>query len=156
LDLTAICCTHSHWDHCDVGTLLRFDKGTPVIIPRVHEPTAFNPPIVPMLQMLGFQDIREVEPWDQIQLGDVEMILVPFHGEQDEPGAVIDHYTYVFRAPELTLYGGVDSYRDTSADMHEALERVRHQWPPNVVFLPISRMVYEYRYGGVNGFCRYV
>jgi hypothetical protein len=45
------------------------------------------------------------------------MILVPFHGEQDEPGAEIDHCTYVYRTPGLTLYGGVDAYRDTFADM---------------------------------------
>src|SRR5262249_16675956 len=77
LDLSAICCTHAHWDHCDVETLLRFDKRIPVIIPRVHQATASNPPIEPMLRRLGFQDIRELEPWESIQLGDVEMILIP-------------------------------------------------------------------------------
>ena len=109
LDLTAICCTHSHWDHCDVETLLRFDKQIPIIIPRVHQATAFNPPIVPVLRRLGFRDIRELDPWQSQQLGDVELILIPFHGEQDEPGAVIDHYTYVFRTRDLILYGGVDA-----------------------------------------------
>ncbi len=156
LGLTAICCTHGHWDHCDVETLLRFDKRIPVIIPRVHQTTAFNPPIAPVLRRLGFLEIKEVEPWDSLQLGDVEMILVPFHGEQDEPGAEIDHYTYIYRTPGLTLYGGVDAYRDTSTDMHGVLKRVREEYHPSVAFLPISRMVYRYEYGGVNGFCRYV
>lgn len=153
LNLSAICCTHAHWDHCDVETLLRFDKTTPVIIPRIHRPTIFNPPIVPMLKRLGFQDVREFEPWDSVRFGDVEMILVPFHGEQDEPGAEIDHYTYVFRTDGLTLYGGVDAYRDTAADMDSVLQRVRDDYHPSVAFLPISRMAYRYDYGGVNGFC---
>src|SRR5262249_13684301 len=156
LGLTAICCTHAHWDHCDVETLLRFNKQIAVIIPRVHQVTAFNPPITPVLRQIGFQDIRELDPWETVQLGDVEMILVPFHGEQDEPGAEIDHYTYVYRTPGMTLYGGVDAYRDTFADMHDVLKRVRAEYHPSVAFLPISRMVYRYEHGGVNGFCRYV
>jgi L-ascorbate metabolism protein UlaG (beta-lactamase superfamily) len=156
LDLNAICCTHAHWDHFNVETLLRFDKRIPVIIPRVHHATAFNPPMEPVLRRLGFQDIRELDPWESLQLGDIEMILVPFHGEQDEPGAKIDHYTYVYRMPGLTLYGGVDAYRDTCADMHDVLQRVRNEYHPSVAFLPISRMWYSYKHGGVNGFCRYV
>jgi hypothetical protein len=53
LDLTAICLTHAHWDHCDVQSLLLFDKRVTVVVPRVHTPTIFNPPMVPMLRMLG-------------------------------------------------------------------------------------------------------
>jgi L-ascorbate metabolism protein UlaG (beta-lactamase superfamily) len=156
LDLTAICCTHAHWDHCDVESLIRFSKRIPIIIPRVHQATAFNPPIAPVLRQLGFEDIREVDPWESMQLGDVEMILIPFHGEQDEPGAVIDHYTYVYRTRGLTLYGGVDAYRDTFSDMQQVLERVRDEYRPSLAFLPISRMIYRYEHGGVSGFCRYI
>jgi len=156
LDLTAICLTHAHWDHCDVQSLLLFDKRVTVVVPRVHTPTIFNPPMVPMLRMLGFTDIREVELWDRIHLGDVQMTLVPFHGEQDEPGAEIDHYTYVFESDGLSVYGGVDSFRDTYGEMRESLARVRDEHKPTVAFLPISRMVYAYRDGGVNGFCRYM
>jgi L-ascorbate metabolism protein UlaG (beta-lactamase superfamily) len=156
LDLNAICCTHAHWDHCDIETLLRFDKRLPVVIPRVHHATAYNPPIAPVLRRLGFQDLRELDPWDSLQLGDVEMILVPFHGEQDEPRAKIDHYTYVYRMPGLSLYGGVDAYRDTYGNMHDVLKRVRDEYHPSVAFLPISRMWYGYKHGGVNGFCHYV
>jgi L-ascorbate metabolism protein UlaG (beta-lactamase superfamily) len=156
LPLNAICLTHAHWDHCDIQSLLLFDKATPVVIPRVHEPTIFNPPMAPVLKLLGFTDIREVDPWDRLQLGDIEAIFVPFHGEQDEPDAVIDHYTYVFKTEGLSLYGGVDSFRDTFGEMPAALARVREEHKPTVAFLPISRMVYSYRHGGVNGFCRYM
>jgi L-ascorbate metabolism protein UlaG (beta-lactamase superfamily) len=156
LKLGAIFCTHSHWDHCDLATLLHFDKRTPIVIPRVHRPTAFNPPMVQALQWLGFTDIRELDVWDTIKIGDIEMVAVPFHGEQDEPDAEIDHYTYVFRTPGLSVYGGVDAYRDTYGEMLPALERVRSEWAPDLAFLPISRMTYAWRHGGVNGYCRAV
>lgn len=156
LKLGAICCTHSHWDHCDLATLLQFNKRTPIVIPRVRKPTAFNPPMVQALALLGFSDIRELDVWDTMNIGDIEMMAVPFHGEQDEPDAEIDHYTYVFRTRGLCVYGGVDAYRDTFGEMLPALERVRRDWAPDLAFLPISRMTYAWRHGGVNGFCRYV
>ena len=156
MDLGAICLTHSHWDHCDVMSLLRFDKSIPVVIPRVHRPTAFNPPMVSVLRMIGFTNIVELDPWETTTIGDVEMIAVPFHGEQDEPDAEIDHYTYVLRTEGLSLYGGVDAYRDTYGEMLPVLERVKKDYAPDLAFLPISQMVYAWKDGGVNGFCRYV
>jgi L-ascorbate metabolism protein UlaG (beta-lactamase superfamily) len=156
LKLSAICLTHAHWDHCDVQSLLMFDKSTPVVIPRVYKPTIFNPPMAPMLRMLGFTDIREVDPWDRLVIGDIEAVFVPFHGEQDEPGAEIDHYTYVFKTAGVTVYGGVDAFRDTYGEMTDALTRVRDEHHPTLAFLPISQMVYSVKGGGVNGFCRYV
>lgn len=156
LDLGAICLSHSHWDHCDVASLLLFDKRTPVVIPSVRRPTAFNPPMKSMLMRLGFEDIREVTLWTPVQISDIEVIPVPFHGEQDEPEAEIDHYTYVVRTGELTVYGGVDAFQDTFGDMNADLERVRRKYKPTVAFLPVSRMTYAYAHGGVNGFCRSV
>ena len=156
LQLGAICCSHSHWDHCDVASLLLFDKRTPVIVSKVQRPTIFNPPMVPMLKLIGFQDIREVELWQPVQIKDIEIVPVPFHGEQDEPEAEIDHYTYVLRTHGLNLYGGVDAFRDTFGDMRADLERVRREYTPALAFLPVSRMTYSYVHGGVNGFCRRV
>ena len=156
LPLNAIFLTHSHWDHCDLATLLHFDKRTLMVIPRVHRPTAFNPPMVPALRALGFTEIRELDVWETTTVGDIQMVAVPFHGEQDEPDAEIDHYTYVFRTDGLTLYGGVDAYRDTYGEMLPVLERVKREWAPDAAFLPVSRMTYQWRHGGVNGFCRYV
>ena len=39
----AVVISHSHWDHCDLQSLLWFDKDTEIIIPRVQHPTVFNP-----------------------------------------------------------------------------------------------------------------
>ena len=70
-----------------------------------------------MLRLIGFEDIREVELWQPIKIKDIEIVPIPFHGEQDEPGAEIDHYTYVLRSNGLSLYGGVDAFRDTFGEM---------------------------------------
>jgi L-ascorbate metabolism protein UlaG (beta-lactamase superfamily) len=156
LALDAICITHAHWDHCNLDTLLLLDKRSQVIIPRVYTPTAFNPPIAPVLRRLGFHNLREVSPWETLQIGDIELTVVPFFGEEDEPGAKIDHYTYVFRMPGLTLYGGVDGYCDSFGDMRDVLPRVRREFQPSLAFLPISRIFFNYEHGGVNRFCRYV
>jgi L-ascorbate metabolism protein UlaG (beta-lactamase superfamily) len=156
LKLDAICCSHSHWDHCDVASLLLLDKRTPVVIPKVHQATIFNPPIAPMLRLIGFDDIREATLWEPLRIGDIEIVPVPFHGEQDEPGAEIDHYTYVLRTDDWSLYGGVDAFRDTDGEMTEHLERIRREYQPTIAFLPVSRMTYAYATGGVNGFCREV
>jgi L-ascorbate metabolism protein UlaG (beta-lactamase superfamily) len=150
----AICCTHGHWDHCNFQTLLWFDKRIPILIPRVRQPTAFNPPMAEPLRRLGFTDVREVELWTPILIDDIEVVPVPFHGEQDEPGAEIDHYTYVLRTKGLSVYGGVDSFRDSAGEMTPVLERVARLYHPEVAFLPVSKMVYRYEWGGVNGFCR--
>jgi L-ascorbate metabolism protein UlaG (beta-lactamase superfamily) len=154
--LDAIYCTHSHWDHCNPETLLRLDKDVPILVPKVSRPSALNPPMVSLLQRLGFSDIREVKIWEPVTAGDIEIVPAPFHGEPDEPGAEIDHYTYVLKAPGMTVYGGVDSYRDKWGDMQPVLERVECEYSPDVVFLPVSRVVYRYREGSLNQFCRYV
>jgi len=154
--IDAVCCTHSHWDHCHLATLLWLDKDTPILIPEVRRPSAFNPPMAETLQRLGFSDVREIKHWTPYRFGDVEVVPAPFYGEQDEPDAEIDHYTYVLKANDLTVYGGVDCYRDSQGDMRPVLERVRDLYHPIVGFLPVSRMIYQFNWGGVNSFCRYL
>jgi len=54
------------------------------------------------------------------------------------------------------LYGGVDCYRSTNGDMRPVLERVGQIYRPDVAFLPVSKWICHYKWGGVNGFCRYL
>jgi L-ascorbate metabolism protein UlaG (beta-lactamase superfamily) len=154
--LGAICCTHNHWDHCHFQTLLWLDKDVPILVPRVREPSMLNPPMVDALRRLGFTDVREVESWTSVQIEDIEIIPVPFHGEQDEPDFEMDHYTYVLRTRGLSLYGGVDCYRSTGGDMRSVVERVGQMYRPDVAFLPVSKWICHYKSGGVNAYCRYL
>jgi L-ascorbate metabolism protein UlaG (beta-lactamase superfamily) len=152
----AICCSHSHWDHFHLQSLIWFDKDTPIYIPKLIQPTAFNPPMVNALQLLGFTDIREIAIWESLRFEDIDLIAAPFHGEQDEPDARIDHFTYVLKSEGLSVYGGADSYRDTFGDMIPVLQRIREEHKPDVAFLPVSKMIYYYKWGGVNGFCSHL
>jgi len=156
LKLDAICCSHHHWDHCNFATLLRFDKSTPLIVPHVSRPSALNPPVADAVRMLGFTDVREARIWEPIQIGDIELIPTPFHGEEDEPGVEIDHYTYVLRSGGLSVYGGVDCFRDATGEMTPVMEKIRADYRPQVSFLPISKFEAQYRYGGANGFCQHL
>jgi L-ascorbate metabolism protein UlaG (beta-lactamase superfamily) len=153
IEPSALVCSHSHWDHFNVQTLLLFDKSIPVFIPRVVRASAFNPPMASVLRSLGYSDIRELDAWDSATIEDIEIVAAPFFGEQDEPGVEVDHFTYGLRAPGLSVYGGVDCFRDTFGAMEDVLRRVRAEIRPDIAFLPISRMIYSYRTGGVNGFC---
>jgi L-ascorbate metabolism protein UlaG (beta-lactamase superfamily) len=152
----AICCSHNHWDHCHFQTLLWLNKDVPILIPQAREPSMLNPPMREALRGLGFTDLREVEPWAPIQIDDIEIIPVPFLGEQDELDFEMDHYTYVVRTSGLSLYGGVDRFRSTSGDMRPVIERVGQTYHPDVAFLPVAKWFCHYKSGGVNGFCRYL
>jgi L-ascorbate metabolism protein UlaG (beta-lactamase superfamily) len=156
LGVGAICCSHSHWDHFNPQTLLWFDKRTPVIVPRVRHPSVFNPPMVGVLALLGFTDVREVDPGDRVHIGDIEIVALPFYGEQDEPGEEIDHFTYLARTTGLTVFGGVDCFRDTFGDTKDQCDAVRDRYHPDVAFLPVSRMVYHVKWGGPSAFRRHV
>jgi len=69
--LGAICCSHSHWDHCHFQTLLWLDKDVPILIPEVREPSVLNPPMADALRRLGFTDVREVEAWVPVRIDDI-------------------------------------------------------------------------------------
>jgi L-ascorbate metabolism protein UlaG (beta-lactamase superfamily) len=154
--LGAICCSHSHWDHCHFQTLLWLDKDVPILIPQVRDPSMLNPPMAYALRSLGFTDVREVRPWTPVRIEDIEIIPVSFRGEQDEPDFEMDHYTYVVRTAGVSLYGGVDCYRSSNGDMRPIVERVGQMYRPDAAFLPVSRWICHYKFGGVNAFCRYL
>jgi hypothetical protein len=40
--------------------------------------------------------------------------------------------------------------------MRDDFERIRHIYQPTIAFLPVSRMMYRYGTGGVNGYCHTV
>ena len=156
IPLAAVCCSHAHWDHCNPATLLLVDKDVPVIVPRVARPSVFNPPVESVVRSLGFTEVRAVGPGEPVAIGDVEVVPVPFHGEQDEPGVEIDHFTYVIRTANFSLYGGADCYRDSFGDMEPVMADVARRYSPDVAFLPISEVKASYRDGGVSGFCRFL
>ena len=63
--------SHHHWDHVHIPTLHAFNKTTPVYIPE-------NEQLQNILDLMGFNDVRIVRPWDQISINsNADFIATP-------------------------------------------------------------------------------
>jgi L-ascorbate metabolism protein UlaG (beta-lactamase superfamily) len=60
--------THAHVDHLNRWTLSTLDRSARVIVPRGA---------AGLVNQLGFADVREVEPGDQLALGRLDIAVVP-------------------------------------------------------------------------------
>ena len=81
-ELAAILLTHHHFDHLNVDTLLRLDKGVPIYIPAPVAGAALGPRSRELLGHLGFSDVRELVPGQGLELGDGgQVAAAPFYGE---------------------------------------------------------------------------
>jgi glyoxylase-like metal-dependent hydrolase (beta-lactamase superfamily II) len=78
---TALLVTHHHLDHWHAPTICRFDRSTPVVIP----PDTW---LGGRLEELGFVDVRPVEPWSTVRVGDLRLLITPSAAELDEIGFV--------------------------------------------------------------------
>lgn len=61
----AISLSHIHWDHFHGVTLRRFDRATPVLVPRGHHDRMRRD-----LEWLGFTEVRELRHGRRVELGD--------------------------------------------------------------------------------------
>lgn len=81
-DVDAIVITHPHWDHFNLDSLFLFDREVTVVIPRlVSPPSIVNIDMASVLRELGFCNIVELEPWEQVSVGSIELTALPFYGE---------------------------------------------------------------------------
>ncbi len=78
----AVLITHSHPDHFDPGSLLRFPRDTVVLLPKVEAETILSLDLAYRARQLGFTDVRPLEPGDVVQTGGFTITALPFHGEQ--------------------------------------------------------------------------
>ncbi len=56
--------THLHWDHFHGPSLRRFDRGTPILVPKL-----LTRRMVDDLEWLGFTDVREIPHGGAVKLG---------------------------------------------------------------------------------------
>ena len=66
IDLVLI--THAHHDHLDVPTLEAISNGQPIFVPKG---------VGSLVKKRGFGEIRELEKWESVSVGDLEIILTP-------------------------------------------------------------------------------
>jgi L-ascorbate metabolism protein UlaG (beta-lactamase superfamily) len=123
----AVLITHSHPDHFDPASLLRFPPDTPVIVPVVARETLLATAMTRRLDELGFADIRPLTWGNSIRIGDAEVTALPFYGEQPTDGDVLHPdvrnagNTYVVTGPTCSAGFLADSGRDHLGDVREVV-----------------------------------
>jgi hypothetical protein len=120
----AVVISHHHWDHLWYETLARIPRSTRFFVPRVREPSFANPPIAPYLAALGFTDVVACDPWDEVAVGDLRVLLTPFHGEPAGLGSRFDALTYRIAFGGRSLYGSLDACHDEAGTMDSVIEQV--------------------------------
>jgi L-ascorbate metabolism protein UlaG (beta-lactamase superfamily) len=67
--LAAVLASHRHYDHHDLAAFAAYpDKTVPTVVKRGMGARA---------RQAGFTDVREVEPWEQVQLRPVQITAAP-------------------------------------------------------------------------------
>lgn len=134
----AILISHSHYDHWHCPTLMMFDRETPIIVPKVPRGSITCDDMQARVRSLGFQHVIAVDWYsDPIQIGDMEIYVLPFYGEQPlVPGYDQPKYpelrnwgnTYLIRTAEYSSWCLVDSGMEPDASMIEVAEQVAQRF----------------------------
>jgi L-ascorbate metabolism protein UlaG (beta-lactamase superfamily) len=129
--LDAVLITHGDNDHLNANNLHRIDRRTPIVIPRVHARTRYQPEMRGVLAVLGFERVIEVDEWDRLTFGDVTVVVAPFRGE--DWGLTLACRAYLIHSDDLTIYLNADS---TSTP--EAYDRLAAEFAIDVAFLGVT------------------
>lgn len=119
--------SHYHWDHVHLPTLARLDRRTPIYVPRVKKQTHFNPSLYDYFKSLGFSRVQEVDWWQTIRTGGMEVLIVPSYGEFFTPDSYFNAFTYLIKSNGLSVFGAVDSYKNDRGDMRDVLIELKRR-----------------------------
>jgi hypothetical protein len=136
----AVLLTHNHWDHFFYETLVTIPRDKLVVVPRVRQPTFANPPLAAYLRALGFTNVRECDPWDVVQVGELRVDIVPFFGEPAGLGSRFDAFTYLIEFGGKRLYGSLDACHDEAGTMEPVIAEVAARGPIDVFLFGASNL----------------
>jgi hypothetical protein len=134
----AILISHSHYDHWHYPTLMMFDPETPIIVPKVPRGTFICEDMQARLESLGFKNVISVDWYaEPIIVGDIEIHVLPFYGEQP----LVPEYnqpkhphlrnwgnTYFVRTEYYTSWFLIDSGNDPMGSMVQVAEYVKQKF----------------------------
>ncbi len=134
----AILISHSHYDHWHYPTLMMFAPETPIIVPKVPRGTLICEDMQARLESLGFKNVIAVDWYaEPIMVGDVEIHVLPFYGEQP----LVPEYnqpkhpdlrnwgnTYLVRTEYYTSWFLIDAGNDPMGSMVQVAEYVKQKF----------------------------
>ncbi|MCJ2542846.1 MBL fold metallo-hydrolase [Thermostichus vulcanus] len=136
----AILISHSHYDHWHYPTLMMFPADIPVIVPKVPRPSLMCEDMEGRLRSLGFEQVIAVDWYaDPIRIGDIDVRVLPFYGEQplvprfdspQHPDLRNWGNTYLLQCEEFTSWFLIDAGFEPAASMVEVAEYVRDRFAP--------------------------
>ncbi len=92
--LAAIVASHAHYDHFDIKSMQRYpDKAVPFLV---------GPDMVDAARAAGFNNVRELRPWEAVTIGALTITAAPAAHKVPE-------ITFVIQANGATVYFGGDS-----------------------------------------------
>lgn len=108
--LDAVFITHGDNDHLNPSSLALLSRELPVFIPKGADPyPPFQVDMRGILHVLGFRNVRELEIWETVQVGDLTVTACPFEGE--DWGLELAQATYLVEGPEASAFLSADSLR---------------------------------------------
>lgn len=144
----AVFITHSHPDHFDPGTLLRWGRDVPIYVPAVERESVLAIDMAARLAELGFRAVHAVAPWQRFTIGALTVEALPFYGEQPTTGDVLHPevrnigLTYAVAHGQQRVGIFADSGRDHSGDVRAMVGEARAG-------------VFDTVFGGYRGFSVY-
>jgi L-ascorbate metabolism protein UlaG (beta-lactamase superfamily) len=92
--LSAVVASHAHYDHFDIETFARY--------PHKDVPFFVGPDMAARARAAGFTNVRELQPWEQVDVGPLRITAAP--GAHKVP-----EVTFVLQAHGATVYFGGDT-----------------------------------------------
>jgi L-ascorbate metabolism protein UlaG (beta-lactamase superfamily) len=132
----AILISHSHEDHWHLSTLMMFSPEIPIFVPKVPQASIICDDMQLRLESLGFKNVIAVDWYsDPIVIGDIEINVLPFYGEQP---LLYEHpkhkdlrnwgNTYLLRTDYYTSWLLIDSGNDAMGKTAEVALYVKKKF----------------------------